>query len=89
VRAVQSRQARDTTTNGNEKLAEYKQANGDCNVPYQYESDRKLGLWVSNQRKTYALAKRGKASMCPDRVKKLEEIGFEWSCYESKRRNNK
>ena len=52
-------------------LIEYKNANGDCNVPRQYPANPKLGRWVSEQR-----TKRSK--LTPAQVQKLEDIGFAW-----------
>jgi hypothetical protein len=71
-----------------EKLVEYKRINGDCNVPHHYENDHSLGIWVSNQRSKYAQTKDGKTVMDPDRMEKLEELGFEWLWYDSKRKIN-
>ena len=53
------------------KLLEYKNSNGHCNVPYK---DGELGLWVSRQRKTY---KSG--ALSNERIKLLEGINFAWS----------
>jgi hypothetical protein len=72
-----------------EKLADYKRINGDCNVPHHYENDRSLGIWVSNQRRKYTQMKDGKTVMDPNRMEKLEELGFEWSWYDSKRKFKK
>ena len=68
-----------------EKLKEYKRIDGDCNVPHHYEKDPSLGIWVSNQRRKYAQMKDGKTFMDPDRMRKLELLGFEWLWYNSKR----
>jgi hypothetical protein len=67
-----------------EKLVEYKGISGDCNVPYHYESDPSLGLWVSSQRKRYSQMKQGKCKMDQYRIEKLEDVGFEWSAKDSK-----
>jgi hypothetical protein len=68
-----------------EKLKEYRRLHGDCNVPQQWKEDRSLGTWVVNQRKKYKHMKTGVADMDPDRIQKLEHLGFEWSWYDSKR----
>jgi hypothetical protein len=54
-----------------EKLVEFKQKNGDCLVPQQYQKDRSLGIWVSNQRTAHANKK-----MRQDRKDLLNKLGF-------------
>ena len=61
-----------------EKLKEYRRIKGDCNVPERWKEDS-LGIWVFNQRMQYAQTKTGVADMNPDRIQKLEQIGFGWS----------
>jgi hypothetical protein len=68
-----------------EKLKEYRRIYGDCNVPQKWKEDRSLGVWVFNQRKKYKHMQTGVAGMDPDRIQKLEQLGFEWSWYDSKR----
>ncbi|MBU4582086.1 MAG: helicase associated domain-containing protein, partial [Proteobacteria bacterium] len=53
----------------------YKQSTGNPNAPRGYKTDEgfRLGIWQKIQRGNY---KRGKLS--PDRIKRLEEIGFTW-----------
>jgi trehalose/maltose hydrolase-like predicted phosphorylase len=72
-----------------EILVDYKRINGDCSVPHHYENDRSLGIWVSNRQRKYTQMKDGKTVMDPDRMEKLEELGFEWSWYDSKRKFKK
>ena len=55
-------------------LVEYTAKHGDCNVPFSYADNPKLGKWVSTQRARYKSNK-----LSPDRIKRLEDIGFEWS----------
>ena len=65
-----------------EELKEYQSRHGNCLVPQQYPENPQLGTWVSNQRKQYRLMKEDKPSpMTPERVKKLEELGFVWSIF--------
>jgi dsDNA-binding SOS-regulon protein len=59
------------------ELEEYKEANGDCDVPCIYEANPQLGIWVSTQRETL---KKGKLN--PERKRKLEKLGFTWDSYE-------
>jgi len=54
-------------------LKEYKEEYGDCNVPTLWAKNKKLGRWVSQQRKLY----RNKM-LSDDRIKCLENIGFAW-----------
>jgi hypothetical protein len=56
-----------------EKLVEFKRTNGHCMVPYKYEQDKSLGMWVSTQRILHTTNK-----MRQDRKERLDEIGFAW-----------
>ncbi len=53
------------------ELAAFKEQNGHCNVPWNWELNPKLGTWVTVQRKTH---KAGKLS--EERTKKLKALGF-------------
>ena len=53
-----------------DELVDFKNENGDCNVPNRHGS---LGRWVFTQRRYH---KKGKLSQ--ERIKLLESIGFEW-----------
>mmetsp|Transcript_5678 Transcript_5678/g.7440 ORF Transcript_5678/g.7440 Transcript_5678/m.7440 type:complete len:229 (-) Transcript_5678:8-694(-) len=53
------------------KLKNYKQSTGHCLVPQRYWNDPKLGNWVRLQRVR-------KERLSPDRIQKLNEIGFVW-----------
>jgi hypothetical protein len=55
-------------------LIAYKQAHGDCNVPQRWENNPGLGMWCQNQKSAYK-----KNYLSPDRVKCLEDLGFEWN----------
>ena len=62
-----------------EELIAFKQQNGHCNVPQQYDQNKSLGRWVRSQRNQYKLKCKGKpSSMTAERQAALEEIGFEW-----------
>jgi hypothetical protein len=56
-----------------EEMVKYKRQKGDCNVPCQYKANKKLGMWVSQQRQMY---KREKLS--EERKSMLEKVGFKW-----------
>ena len=70
-----------------QKLQEYKEKHGDCNVPHRYKQNKPLGLWVSDLRTSYRFRKKGvdkKGKRCgydltDDRIRRLESMGFEWS----------
>jgi hypothetical protein len=55
-------------------LKDYKNEHGDCNVPQQWPRNPSLAAWVSKQR-----TDNNKGRLRSDRVKRLEEIGFDWS----------
>ena len=57
---------------GFKNLVAYKERFGDCMVPHQFKSnDFRLGFWVANQ-------KRRRGEMPPERVDRLNELGFVW-----------
>ena len=56
-----------------EKLVEFRQKIGHCIVPFRYEDDKSLGLWVHKQRSHHT-----KNIMRPDRKDLLDELGFAW-----------
>jgi superfamily II DNA or RNA helicase len=60
---------------GFEETLLYKERTVNANAPGRYKTQEgyKLGSWQSMQRNNY---KKGKIS--PDRIKRLEEIGFKW-----------
>jgi superfamily II DNA or RNA helicase len=60
-------------------LKEYKDKCGDCNVPKQWAENKQLATWIRTQREEY---QKGKLSN--DRIKRLEEIGFEWNPFDSR-----
>ena len=55
-----------------DRLMNYKNQHGNCEVPQKYMGDPQLGRWVRKQRQ-----KRDK--MSEERKARLEEIGFQWS----------
>jgi len=57
-----------------EELKQYKEANGDCCVPPQYEPNPSLYYWLGTQRSTF---KKGK--MSDERIALLKELDFNFS----------
>jgi len=55
------------------KLVAYKKRFSHCNVPCHWKSDMALGHWVSVQREF-----RKKGMLRPERIARLDEIGFQW-----------
>ncbi|GFH61993.1 hypothetical protein CTEN210_18469 [Chaetoceros tenuissimus] len=63
-----------------EELEKYKEQNGHCNVPYNYIANKALGGWVHTQRDQFQLMSKGSnAKITEERVKLLDNIGFEWT----------
>ena len=55
-------------------LVQYKQRDGDCNVPYSHnENGRNLGMWLSTQRRN-----KRKRKLSEERRHRLETIGVIW-----------
>lgn len=62
-----------------QELQEFKRLNGHCNVPSRYAENRQLAVWVKRQRRQYKFYQDGKpSSMTPQRILRLEAIGFMW-----------
>jgi len=55
------------------QLVGYKKVNKHCNVLDGWPDNPILARWVGTQRTRYK-----KEKLSPDRVRRLEEIGFEW-----------
>jgi hypothetical protein len=55
------------------QLLEYKNRFGHCVVPARWPENCPLAFWVHNQR-----AFRRKGTLAPERVRRLNEIGFCW-----------
>ena len=53
------------------ELARYKATHGDCRVPQRWPDNPLLGVWCNNQR-------RRRKQLSDDRLRRLEEIGFQW-----------
>mmetsp|Transcript_27244 Transcript_27244/g.40226 ORF Transcript_27244/g.40226 Transcript_27244/m.40226 type:complete len:187 (+) Transcript_27244:72-632(+) len=58
-------------------LVEFKELEGHCNVPYNYEVEGKqLGHWVQEQRERFY--EEDNNTMKEYQIRRLESIGFEW-----------
>lgn len=55
------------------QLVAFRERHGHCRVPAKWREDTAFGHWVYNQR----LFKR-KGKLSAERIRRLEEIGFEW-----------
>jgi hypothetical protein len=78
-----------------EQLKDFKAQNGHCNVKIRYKANPTLGKWCNNMREQYKIfCKKAKLEQegdgagvkrlpkCPmtaERIRLLEEVGFEWS----------
>jgi hypothetical protein len=62
------------------ELIAYRQEHGDCLVKSRDLENPELGIWVVNQRRQYR-----KGRIPPDRIKRLEEIGFVWDTRKKKK----
>jgi len=63
-----------------ETLQNYKMETGDTLVPRKYAKEKKIGEWVTDQRRQYKHKMSGKATLLSDeRQRKLDDLGFVWS----------
>jgi hypothetical protein len=62
------------------RLAAYKAAHGDCNVPTGWAEDSRLAIWVKMQRKRKKKLDRGELSegMTAERAARLMALGLVW-----------
>jgi len=72
------------------ELLEFKAKFGHCNVTQRTEFHT-LALWVARQRKNYQCIKEGKSAdgLSEERMRLLEEAGFEWRRHKYKNRTKK
>jgi len=61
------------------ELEKFQKIHGHCDVPQNWNKNRKLGIWVSTQRVSYK-----KGNLAPYRIRKLEKIGFQWELQRAK-----
>jgi hypothetical protein len=67
-----------------EKLVEFRNNEGHCRVPHNWNEDLGLAQWCKRQRYQYKLLVEGKkSSMTPDRKNALDELGFIWNSNEA------
>eukprot|EP00566_Odontella_aurita_P006390 CAMPEP_0113531498 /NCGR_PEP_ID=MMETSP0015_2-20120614/3528_1 /TAXON_ID=2838 /ORGANISM="Odontella" /LENGTH=587 /DNA_ID=CAMNT_0000430337 /DNA_START=76 /DNA_END=1839 /DNA_ORIENTATION=+ /assembly_acc=CAM_ASM_000160 len=63
-----------------EELRLFKEEQGHCLVPQKYDSNRKLGLWVSQQRTQYRYWVNGDvSSLTKEKIRALKELDFVWN----------
>jgi hypothetical protein len=63
------------------RLAAYKAAHDDCNVPKRWAEDPRLGNWVNNQRRLKRKLDRGEPckGMTADQAARLAALGLVWN----------
>jgi hypothetical protein len=62
------------------ELKEFRRIFNHCNVPTDYHENPALAHWVENQRRQYKICGKGKSNyMKVQRIRDLEDIGFEWT----------
>ncbi|MBF0425067.1 MAG: Helicase associated domain protein [Magnetococcales bacterium] len=54
-------------------LQAYRQRFGHCDVPVDWPEHPQLGVWVVSQRQ-----RRARGELEPERIRRLEEMGFQW-----------
>jgi superfamily II DNA or RNA helicase len=59
------------------RLQNYREAHGNCQVPDGWLTDPKLARWVRTQR-----AQRSQGKLSSERIKMLDQMGFEWATAE-------
>ncbi len=70
-----------------QQLADYKEKNGNTDVPEDYRPNPQLGNWVSHQRAKYQLKRKGKkhrGALTDEQIASPENLGFNWVLHERK-----
>ena len=62
------------------RLVEYWKKHNSTIVPIEFEDDPELGKWVGEQRRLYSY---NDSRMTPERIERLEAIGFVWNAQEA------
>lgn len=63
------------------ELLAFKQMHGHCIVPSNYDKNPQLAIWVKRQRRQFKFWQENKpTSMTPERIEKLNKLGFSWDC---------
>ncbi len=65
-------------------LVQFKTEHGHCDVPAKWSENPQLGKWTNRQRTVY---RRG--GLSPDRVERLEALGFEWDAIAARWENRR
>ena len=60
-------------------LSQYKSEHGHCNVPLRWPMNRKLAVWVMQQR-----VARRQGRLSEERIKRLDEVGLVWDMPDKK-----
>lgn len=56
-----------------DKVRQFRDKEGHCRIPQDYEKDPVLGRWVKNRR-----SEQARGCLSKERKHRLDEIGFEW-----------
>jgi hypothetical protein len=64
------------------ELVKYREARGDCLVPHNWDTSRRLAQWVKRQRYQFKLKSEGRHSnLTRERQAALENLGFVWDSH--------
>jgi hypothetical protein len=64
------------------ELVKYREAHGDCLVPHNWDTSRRLAQWVKRQRYQFKLKNEGRHSnLTRERQTALENLGFVWDSH--------
>ena len=76
---LQARSSPCTWEEQHQQLADFKEQFRHTNVPQSYAENKRLAIWVHNQRAYHKLFKAKKnCSMTRERIQSLEKLGFQW-----------
>jgi hypothetical protein len=61
------------------ELCAFKELHGHCNIAHYFPKDSPLAIWVKCQRRQFKLFEdKRKSSITPERVARLNRLGFDW-----------